>query len=102
MKKMLSHFFILLQRNTNDAHMQNFIQIPQNMKTGFPNVTKLVKLTLPFLKIKKNIFPTIFQKISLFQKKIGSRIFFQCSKTIFNFKKNFILFMPKIRSKQKF
>ena len=26
--------------------MKNFIQIPQKMKTGIPNVTKLVKLTL--------------------------------------------------------
>ena len=48
-------FFILLKRDTDDAHMQNFIQIPQNMKTGFPNVTKLVKLTLLFHKNSSNI-----------------------------------------------
>ena len=49
----LQFFFILLQTNTNDAHMQNFIQIPQKMKTGVPNEVKLVKLTLPFFKLFK-------------------------------------------------
>ena len=47
-KYFFPHFFILLKRNTNDAHMQNFIQIPQKMKTGVQNVFKLVKDTLPF------------------------------------------------------
>ena len=37
------------------AHMQNFIQIPQTIKTGFPNVFKLVKLTLPFHKYLSKI-----------------------------------------------
>ena len=41
-------FFILLKTNTNYAHMQNFFQIPQKMKTGVQNVTKSVKDTLPF------------------------------------------------------
>ena len=36
------------KRNTNDTHMQNFIQIPQKIKTGVQNVFKLVKDTLPF------------------------------------------------------
>ena len=33
-------FFILLKTNTNYAHMQNFIQIPQKIKTGVQNVFK--------------------------------------------------------------
>jgi len=45
------NIFILLQTNTNDAHMQNFIQIPQKMKTGVLNEAKLVKLTLLFFKL---------------------------------------------------
>ena len=47
-KYYFSNFIILLKRNTNYAHMQNFIQIPQKRKTGVPNVFKLVKVTLPF------------------------------------------------------
>ena len=39
---------LLLTINTNDADMQNLNQIPQKMKTGIPNLTILVKLTLPF------------------------------------------------------
>ena len=46
-------YFILLKTNTNYAHMQNFIQIPQKMKTGVQNVFKLVKVTLPFLIYRK-------------------------------------------------
>ena len=41
-------FFILLKTNTNDAHMQNIIQIPPKMKTGVQNVFKWEKCTLPF------------------------------------------------------
>ena len=41
-------FFILLKTNTNDADMQNIIQIPQKMKTGVQNVFKWEKCTLPF------------------------------------------------------
>ena len=37
-------FFFL--KETNDAHIQNFIQIPQKIKTGVPNLFKLVKVTL--------------------------------------------------------
>ena len=40
-------FFILLGRNTNDAIMQNFIQISQKLKIGVQNVFKLVKDTPP-------------------------------------------------------
>ena len=47
-KFFFSTFFVLLKRNTNDANIQNFIQIPQKMKTGVQNVFKLVKDTLPF------------------------------------------------------
>ena len=47
-KLFFSTFFVLLKRNTNDANIQNFIQIPQKMKTGGQNVFKLVKDTLPF------------------------------------------------------
>ena len=39
--------YFLLKTNTNDAYMQNLIQIPQKMKTGVQNVFKLVKVTLP-------------------------------------------------------
>jgi len=41
-------FFILLKTNTNYAQMQNFIQIPQKIKTGVQNVFKWEKCTLPF------------------------------------------------------
>ena len=37
--------------------MQNIIQIPQNMKTGVPNVFKWEISTLPFY---QNYIPTIF------------------------------------------
>ena len=48
-KKYFFHiFFISLKINTNYAHMQNFIQIPQKMKTGVQNVFKWEKCTLPF------------------------------------------------------
>ena len=40
-------FFILLGRNTNDAIMQNFIQISQKLKIRVQNVFKLVKDTPP-------------------------------------------------------
>ena len=49
--------FILLKININYAHMQNIIQIPQNMKTGVPNVFKWEISTLPFY---QNYIPTIF------------------------------------------
>ena len=39
--------------NTTGANMQNIILIPQKMKTGFPNVFKLVQLTLPFKRHKR-------------------------------------------------
>ena len=46
-ENILIQFFLIFHKtNLNDAYMQNFIQIPQKMKTGVPNVTKLVKLTL--------------------------------------------------------
>ena len=32
-------FLILLKTNTNDADMQNIIQIPQKMKTGVQNLS---------------------------------------------------------------
>ena len=47
-KEIFSTIFVLFKGNTNDAHMQDFIQFPQQMKTGFLYVFKLVKLTLPF------------------------------------------------------
>jgi len=40
--------FFLLKTNTKYAHMQNFIQIPQKMKTGVQNVFKWGNSTLPF------------------------------------------------------
>ena len=43
-----SIFFILLKSNTKYAHMQNFIQIPQKMKTEVQNVFKWENSTLPF------------------------------------------------------
>ena len=43
-KIFFSTFFILLKRNTNDAHLQNFIQIPQKIKTGVQNVSNWSKL----------------------------------------------------------
>ena len=48
-KYFFPYFFILLKTNTNDAHMQNFIQIPHKMKTGVQNVFKWEKCTLRFL-----------------------------------------------------
>ncbi len=44
------HFFILilLKINTNYAHMQHFIQIPEKMKTGVQNLFKWEMGTLPF------------------------------------------------------
>ena len=48
-ENILIQFFLIFHKtNLNDAYMQNFIQIPQKMKTRrrVPNVTKLVKLTL--------------------------------------------------------
>ena len=47
-KIFFSIFFILLKTNTNYAHMQSFIQIPQKMKTGVQNVFKWDNSTLPF------------------------------------------------------
>ena len=41
-------YFCLLKTNTNDTHMQNFIQIPEKMKTGVQNVFKWEMGTLPF------------------------------------------------------
>ena len=49
-------YFLLLKTITNYAHMQNFIQIPQKMKTGVQNVIKSVKDTLPFWVFKKKSF----------------------------------------------
>jgi len=46
-------YFILLKINTNYAHMQNFIQIPQKMKTGVQNVFKWEKCTLS---LKQNLY----------------------------------------------
>ena len=34
-------FFILLKRNTNDAHIQNFIQIPQKKKDRSPKCIQI-------------------------------------------------------------
>ena len=50
-------FFILLKTNTNDAHMQNFIQIPEKMKTGVQNVLKWVKCTIP---LEQGFFRYVF------------------------------------------
>jgi len=41
--------------NTNYAHMQNFIQIPQKMKTEVQNVFNWEKCTLPFVRYLMNV-----------------------------------------------
>jgi len=55
-------FFNLLKTDTNFAHMQNFIQIPQKMKTGVQNVFKWEQCTLPFEKYGKSILRLIYLK----------------------------------------
>ena len=59
-------FYILLKRNTNDAQKQNFIKIPQKTMTGFPNLFKLVKLTLPLMRSLQTKFKYLEFEINSF------------------------------------
>ena len=43
-------FLVKKLKKTWKNEGKNYIQILQKMKAGVPNVTKLVKLTLPFVK----------------------------------------------------
>ena len=73
-------YFILLKTNTNYAHMQNFIQIPQKMKTGVQNVIKSVKDTLPFWVFWKKSFSISEKKHFRFKLLSFWQSLFNCGK----------------------